>query len=311
MSTYSQILKRDDQGRRQLWYIAGPEKALVQDALELAKAHVSSGVDDVYQTVFIGGEVSAHEIRQRLLETGHFGRSLVLLLDADKFKHWDKIGQVLKQLPRTDFFIAVSNEDYPDERQPHIALFRGSSKVRYVVCKPFTVDESIEWLRNRLHIGKDASRYLITRSRGDTEWLLNAVRKLETIKGYISLEVAELMVKGVGTADFADSLLNYRKRDAILSLYKDIPIAGMIGTLAESVRKASQVGEGIRSIGYFSRALMRERTRMPDKVLNEYRPLSRLYDRSNTARCMQAILRSHEQLVHGERGAWLALIARW
>lgn len=310
MSSYSQILKAESQGRRQLWFIAGPEKALVQDAYELACDHARSDASDVAQTVFVGGTCSGAEVARRLRENGH-ERSLVVLLDAEKFNEWDVIEPLLRRIPRTDYFIAVSNEDAPDEGQRHIALFRGSQKVRYVLCKPFDADTTVEWIGTRLNIQHDAARFLAGRARGDMEWLLNVVRKLETLDDFVGLALVEKIITSAGTPAFRDSLLNYRKREAVQSLQFGVPNSREVGAIVEDVRKASLIREAMRTVGYFSLPRLRERTKLTNKTISEYRGLSQLYDRANSFRSMKAVSGLHERLVRQDRSAWLSLVAKW
>jgi hypothetical protein len=310
MASYAQILKNETQGRRQLWFIAGPEKALVQDALELAKSHATSGAESVYQTVFIAGEDTAETVARRLLERGH-ERSVVILLDADKFAEWSVLEPILRKLPKSDFFIAVSNEDKPDETRQHIAVFKTPPKGRYVLCKPFDVATAVEWVGTRLNIQKSAATYLIERSKGDTEWLLSTIRKLETLGGFVSLDFVEKTVVGSGCPDFRDSLLHYRKRDAVLSLWAQTPNPSTIGNVVEDVRKASIIKEATRAIGFFSINRIRERTRMQNKTIVKYRDVSLLYDRQNTLKSLRAVSHLHEGLVRGNKSSWLSLVSRW
>lgn len=310
MSSYSQILSSTAKGTRNLWFIAGPDKALVQDAFEHAKQHASEGAEAVTMTTFVGGTCKPIEVARRLQQHGH-ERSIVTMLDAEKFTGWEEVESLLRSLPKTDFFIAVSNEDSPDETQQHISLFRGTTKARYVLCKPFTTAQLTEWVTSKLTIQAGAAQHLVERANGDTEWLLNTVRKLQSVNTFLSLRFVESVVVGNGTPNIQDSLLHYRKRDAILALKDGAPEPSTVSSIIESVRKASQIREAMRTVGYFSKPRLRERTRLTEKTIMAYRPLSQLYDRANSFRSMKAISSLHGRLIQHDRSAWLSLVAKW
>lgn len=310
MSSYSQILSSTAQGTRNLWFIAGPDKALVQDAYEHAKQHAYADAEAVTLTTFVGGTCSPTEVARRLQQHGH-ERSVVVMLDAEKFTGWGEVENLLRRIPKTDYFIAVSNEDKPDEAQQHVALFRGNTKARYVLCKPFEQDEAVEWINSKLSMQAGTAQHLIERSKGDSEWLLNVVRKLQSLNTHLSLRFVEKVVTGSGTPDLRDSLLHYRKRDALRALKDTAPEPSTVSGIVEDVRKASQIREAMRTVGHYSKPRLRERTKLNDKTIMAYRPLSQLYDRANSFRSMRAISSLHSRLVRQDRSAWLSLVAKW
>jgi hypothetical protein len=180
-----------------------------------------------------------------------------------------------------------------------------------VLCKPFTEAEAVEWVNSKLTIQAGAAQHLVERSKGDTEWLLNTIRKLGSLSSFLSLTFVEKVVSGTGTPNVQDSLLHYRKRDAILALKDGAPEPATVSAIVESVRKASQIREAMRTIGYFSKPRLRERTRLTETTIMAFRPLSQLYDRANSFRSMKAISSLHDRLVQQDRSAWLSLVAKW
>lgn len=310
MSTYAQILQASSAGRRQLWYICGPEPALRQDALDLARTHAGSNVDTVATTILFGADVTAEDVLRRLSERVPEQRSVVVLLDAEKFKGWDSLLEILPKLPASDFFIAVSNESTADTTLPHIRMFMGKAKVRLVTCKPFDDKQMIDWIESRLHIKREATRYLIEKAQGDHEWVLNAIRKLSVLEGEINLNVCEALCSTPGNPSFVTSLLYYRKRSAILSLRHVEPNGGTVSLLSDSVMKALLLQDSIRSVGMFARELS-ERTHLTAAELARLKPIMKLYDTANGSRCLGAMRRLHPELASGNRYAWQALISRW
>ena len=311
MATYLQILKAKTQGRRRLWYICGSKQALVQDAYELAKAHVHSGVADLSTKIFFGGDVDPSDLRTALAEDFWEERHLVILLDAEKFAGWDEVLPELKALSTTSFFIAVSNESDPDTTLPHLRLFIGNQKSRFVICNSLT-DEGIRlWITSRLNISMSAVHYLVERCKGDFEWLLNQLRKLEAMQtSEISLNLVEALCWGHGHAPICKSLLNFRKKDAILSVRWEQPEIQEVHTLTRAVRKASLLNAVVPELGHYSRPLT-DRTGLSVADLTKYKDISGYYDSITTARCLTALNASYDGLSRGETASWYSLISRW
>lgn len=307
---YGQILKQGSQGRRQLWYIAGREEALVQDAFELAKDHVYSGATSIAKTIYMGGEVSPEQLISRLTQRILEERSVVILLNAEAFKGWDIIEPTLRSLQKSHFFIAVSNESDINKEETHIRIFMNSTKVRLVECHKFSDDEALAWISGRLKIRPEACSYLLYQSRGDYEWLLNNIRKLQMMDGVITLSLVEKLFRDTGTPNLSDSLLKYRKRDAILSVRNDGIDSADLTILYDSVRKAALLREAINTSGYFTRHLV-ERTKLSATEVPILRPLAKKYDPVTVARLFSIILKMYPQLRAKDKWSWESLIFRW
>lgn len=307
---YAQIFKQHDQGRRQLWYIAGPEKALVQDALELAKDHARSGVSTTAVSVFVSSQTTGAEVRAKLLEQVPEDRSVTVLLDAEDFDGWASIIEILPKLPRKNFFIVVSNEDKVDKGKQYVRAFMGSPKTRLVECGRLSDEEKLAWINSRLMIENDAAKFLIKHSNGDMEWLLNAVRMLQTWNATVTIDVAERLFKRPGTPNLAEALLKSRKRDAILSLSKGGIQVDSLPQLYATVRKLSLIYEAIGTTGKFTWHLT-ERTKLPNSEVLKLRPSAKRYDFISVYRCLSTMHRLYPHLRAGERWAWYILIFRW
>jgi hypothetical protein len=312
MSTFGQVVKSGTKGRRQLWLICGSEKAFVQDAYEMATAHVCSGVESVSKTVFLGGETTGPQLRSRLLESVERERSFVVLFDAEKFTGWNHITDILSTLPKSDFFVAVSNSNKIDDDAPYLALFKNSPKVRYVVCNPITSDVAVQWIQSRLEISSEAARYLVSHSKGDSEWLLNTMRKLETFnlsEKRITLGTVEMLCKSTGVPDFSKSLLYYRKQDAIMSICNKNASKDTMLSIVDTVRKAALLHEIIKAVGFGTRKIL-ERAKFSLKDYEYLKPLAKIYDKGNTLSVISTTLASYETL-DDKRWRWLSLVARW
>lgn len=307
---YSKILKQDDQGRRQLWYIFGKEQALVQDALELAKDHVRSGSTSIARSIYLGEDVVVSELCLRLSQDTSEERSMVVLLNADAFKEWDILIPVLQRLEKSHFFIAVSNKGTVNSEEPYIRLFMGSSKVRLVECNKFSNEDLMEWMTTRLYIRQEACLYLIKRSRGDYEWLLNTIRKLQYMEGVVTLSLVEKLFKDTGIPNLADSLLKYRKRDAIIAVRNNGFDQTDTHKLYRAVRKAALLREALNTVGYLTRNLI-ERTKLTQNEIALYRPLTKKYDPKTVTRLFILMLKLYPKLEAQDKWSWETFIFKW
>lgn len=307
---YAQVFKQQDQGRRQLWFIAGPDKAMVQDALELAKDHARSGVATTAMSVCVGSDTNGRSLRERLLEQVPEDRSIVILLDADEFDGWNQVVDILGTLPKKTFFIAVSNADKVDKGQQYIRSFMGSPKTRLVECGRLDDKEKLAWINSRIVIDNDAAKFLIRYANGDSEWLLNTVRMLQTWTGVVTIDVVERLFKRPGTPNVAESLLKSRKRDAILSVSKGGIDPNALPLIYTTVRKLSLIYEAIGTTGKFTWHLT-ERTKLPNSEVLKLRPSAKRYDFISVYRALSTMHELYPYLRAGERWAWYILIFRW
>lgn len=309
MATYQQILKSTAQGRRQLWYVCGSEPALVQDAYELAQAHVSGAGVTVEKRVFFGEDTSAHELEQEMARRLDADRQLIVLLNADKFKGWEDLLPFLKEADDRRFFVAVAEAEACEEVRK---TFLNSSRSRYVVCSPFTPEDQLFWVTTCLNIAKEAARHLVSQARGDHDWLLNQIRRLSlaNVKGVISLHVVRSLCPSMGTPDFATSLMNRYKYGALDAVSATIPTADDLDALVVRLGKFSAISD-TASRSSFSNRLLVEQTGLTQKEISVFHKRAVYYDRRVSAKCYEAVVDLHEGLTRGSRQSYFALITRW
>ena len=311
MATYAQVLRSKAQGRRQRWYVCGTVPALVQDAYELAQAHVYSVNVSIVKTVFLGSECKLADLEHELFRDYEEDRMLVVLHEADKFKEWSELAEMLQEADSSRFFIAVAHTGPPDTKDSWARVFVNSQRARFVVCNPMTPEDRSTWVQSRLKITQEAENYLIQRSHGDYDWLLNQIRRLEYLNtGGINLKLVKILCPTQGNPDFVDALVNNRDLGALTAIRR-----GLIGpsTLDDVVRQLQQlvlINEQKKHVGVSQRLLI-ERTGLTPKEISVYRAAAVYYDGQATSRCFTALTKLHEGLRRGSRTAYTALATRW
>lgn len=313
MATYAQILKSTAQGRRQRWFIAGTVPALVQDAYELALAHVYSVNVPVTKTVLLGAEASLREIEYELTRDHEGERLVVVLHEAEKFQEWDELVEILQEQDVTRFFIAVSHAEPPETKDTWAKAFVGSQKARFVVCNEMTPTDKSTWVQSRLNITQEAEDYLIQRSWGDYEWLLNQIRKLEFIEvDTVGLKLVQIICSSHGTPNFVDQLGRGEsgKIPALVSLHRGGVSSNTLNDLTRHLTNLIHLHDESRSVGPSPR-LLTERTGLSPKQVSVYKSSAVYYDLQAAARCFTTLSRLYEGLRRCNRTAYLALVTRW
>ncbi|MCW4026124.1 MAG: hypothetical protein NWE76_01405 [Candidatus Bathyarchaeota archaeon] len=272
--------------------------------------HVESGDVTVGKTIFLGEDCTPTDLIYRLSEPVLEDRSLVILFNAEKFSGWDEVEETLKNLPPYHFFVAVSNEDAVDKQDSRIRIFMNSQKAKLVECNEMSDEDLLDWLNTRLHINTDAAVLLIKKSHGDSEWLLNAVRKLQYFTGPIKFALVDKAIQLEGTPSFSESLLFYKKKEALRSIssggLQDVSLPDIIN----DVTGAFLLHESMRAVGFNIRILV-ERTKLSGTRIKELRAIARFYEKINSFRCLEMLLRYRKELSHKNKWAWQIAVSRW
>ncbi len=314
MATYAQVLKSETGGRRQWWYISGGVPALVQDAYELALAHVYSINVEIEKRVFLASEVTLEELEYELTRDMFAARQVVVLHEAEKFPRWDELSKLLRSTGSDRFFIAVSYAEPPDTKQPWTRLFVGSQKARFVVCDEMGPMEKSTWVQSRVNLTREAEDLLIQRAWGDYGWLLNQMRKLEYVGvDTITRKHVESLCPPTGAPDFVASLARggRHKRAALVSLQRGGVDEGTLSGLSHMLTMLVRLDvEKKKRTGFSTRQLV-DRTGLTQKQISVYRADASYYDLQVATRCFSSLVRLYEGLRRGDRLSYLALITRW
>lgn len=308
MADYKNFIKKEDIGRIQRWLITGPDSILAQDALEIAYEHVYSLDFNVSRHVVFGNEVDRDFLHSILMNIDLMvDRVLVVMFDADKYKYWDELAPILRDLPPNRFFIATAGPQPTSEEVIH--CFDKSKKAAYIKCKPLKREDLMSLLHSRLNIDSAGARLLIERSRDDLEWLFNLLKKLEYFPGFITVDTLERAVKTSGTPNASLSLLTNNKRDFLISKEKGGLSSLSINGIIDVISKAYLLNESMRTSKGHIRVIS-EKTSLKRGEIERLRPLIRFYDRTNTLRKLKCISTFKSSIITNKWAA-LALISRW
>jgi len=308
MLTYTQLLKGKGSVRKQLWLICGDEPALIQDAIELAKDHVYSGVSTVCLGVFFGTDKSQTALLD-FLDMPHFEeRKLAIVHDSE---HLDEaLLENLKSIEGSTFVVLVHN-GVPDSDDPKVKLLTNNKIGRSVKCNAMTPENVKMWVRSRLNISDTALNTLTSKFHGDYEWLLNKIRVLEQLNlSEISPFAVEKVCFDIGIQRFEKSLIEFDKEQCFLYI-KDRELNAV--NLKEISNDTYNLSVLQTVVGQHSQQLrpLADKTGLTRKELEYYMDKISYYDLPESQRCFNALTSLHRGLVANDRSAFLSLVCRW
>lgn len=249
MSTFSQWRKSLEKNPdpRQITWLCGNERILVDDVVEHIKARLSP--EPWNYKPMVAGEDS-----ERLIWTeadqypmGATPR-LLIIRNAEKLKDWEKFESWIKARthnPNT-YLILVSNEERiprteltPEERRrggkaevlPHIAAI--GTKGHVIECRPYTnatAKHAIVWVQNKVRMREGIAAHLLNRANGDLRIVRDVCTKLAVFPDEITLSTINGMMMERPRDNFSDALLALDKRTALLAL-RDLQTADYSMTL--------------------------------------------------------------------------------
>lgn len=305
MIKYRQLLKSKSKARKNLWYICGDNPALIEDALSIARDHVSTGVSSVCLGVFYGGYDSPQDI-QDFIDRPYFEeRKLVLIYDPGK------ISDLHKQIVLSDtsvFYILVSfTYDVPDA----FSELLKTNKSRSVNCS-LSDDEDLKLLaESRLNITESALNKLVQQSNGDAEWLLNKVRVLEFFDvPEVTTKLIEVVCQDTGVASFEKSIIEFDKRRCFQYInsmgVSEISVGRIVSDLHNLALLNSVSAE-------FSKQMrpITDKTGLSKKQVDYYAKDISFYDATTSKRCFSLVMKLYEHLRSNDRLAYITLVSGW
>lgn len=310
MLSYPQLLKSKTAVRKQLWLICGEESAIIQDAIELAKDHVHSGVSSVCLGVFFGASGSHDELID-FLSMPHFEeRKLAIVHGAEKLNLNESMLEALKDIDSSTFVVFVYN-GIPDEDNSIVKLLTNNKIGRAVKCNAMKPDDVKMWVRTRLQISDTALNNLLSKFYNDYEWLLNKVRVLEQLNlAEITPKVVEKVCFDIGIQRFEDSLIEFDKGQCFLYI-RDMEVNAV--NLHKIINDAHNLSLLQSVIGQYSQQLrpLADKTGLTRQQLDKYMDKVSFYDLPEAQRCFGALTALYKKLIQGDRTAYLALVCRW
>jgi DNA polymerase III delta subunit len=245
---------------------------------------------------------------------------LTIVRNAEKIRSWDSLSEWLansRSNPK-NFIVFISNEtDAPSiyskgkriSYQDHIELIR--TKGKFIKCSQPNDEDLVKWAAS-YGLTEKASTYLVERTSGDTETMLNVLRKVHIWDGSPSPKALSLLCDELALDSFADYLILRDKANAFLAL------------------KGMSVDEQLRAIGWLDRRLDSlmdigrcVRRRMYDAdisantgikvfLVKRMRPIVKDYDDRKIKYCRQLLAMADGAMRNGVKsGPMEVLISLW
>lgn len=310
MLAYSQLLKTKGAVRKQFWYICGPERALVQDALELAKDYAHSGVPEVCLGTFFAPEADLNKVIE-FLEAPYFEeRKLVIIHSADKITYWPELINAVQNLDPSTFMIFVGGP-VPAADDPCMPLFVNNRLGRAVKCSAMKPEAVKTWVESRLCIPTPALNILLANFYGDYEWLLNKIRLLEYLNvDEITTDLIDFICRDTGVQDFEESLIEFDKRQCFLYIKHKGTEDINLNKITEDALNLSLLQT---VVGQYSKQLrpVVDKTGFSMKKIEGYMDKISNYDLTSSTRAFKTITKLYPQLSRGDRSAFLSLVCGW
>jgi hypothetical protein len=310
MFTYAQLLKSKGAVRKQLWLICGKEAALIQDAIELAKDHVYSGVSTVCLGIFFGQSKSQDELLD-FLSMPHFEeRKLAIIHESEHLEINDRLLQSIDNIDSSTFIVFIHN-GIPNEDDLKVKLLTNNKVGRAVRCNALKPDDVKMWVNSRLNISSTALNSLLSKFYGDYEWLLNKIRILERLNmEEISPLVVERVCFDIGIQDFGKSLIEFDKEQCFLYI-RDRELNDI--NLSEIINDVHNLSLLQSVIGQYSQQLrpLSDKTGLTRQQLDKYMDKVSYYDLPASQKCLGAITTLYKGLAANDRASYLSLVCRW
>jgi len=310
MLTYGQLLKSKGVVRKQLWLICGNESGLIQDAIELAKDHVYSGVSTVCLGVFFGASKTQEDLLD-FLSMPHFEeRKLAIIHESEHLEIDDILLQSIENIDNSTFIVFIHN-GIPSEDDTIVKLLTNNKIGRAVRCNAMKADDVKMWVNSRLNISGTALNSLLSKFFDDYEWLLNKIKILERLNiAEISPSVVEMVCFDTGIQDFGKSLIEFDKEQCFLYI-KDREINDI--NLNEIIKDVHNLSLLQTVIGQYSQQLrpLSDKTGLTRQQLDKYMDKVSYYDLPESQRCLGAITTLYKGLAANDRTAYLSLVCRW
>jgi hypothetical protein len=306
MIKYRQLLKGSGKTRKNLWYICGDEPALISDAIEVAKDHVYGGVSSSCVGIF-NGSAGIDSVLDFINRPYYEERKIILVHDAYKLK---SLESYIDLRDASTFYILVDHGTNMAS-EGFLDLLLNNSKVRAVDCSNPKLDDLKLLVVSRLNISDNALNSLLSRSNGDSEWLMNKVRILEQMAvEQITRKIVDLTCTDEGIAPFEDSLIQFDKRQCFLYIKS-------MGTENIDVNRIIDDAHNLSLLNVVAAEHSRQirpitdKTGLTKKQVDQYINKVSYYDSATSKRCFNSLMRQYDKLRRGDRLAYISLVCGW
>jgi len=306
MIKYRQLLKGSGKTRKNLWYICGDSPAAISDAIDIAKSHVSGGVSSSCMGVFSG--LSDLPLIEDFINRPYYEeRKVAIVHDASKIPN---IHSYLDLRDPSTFYILVDHGVGLINDGLH-KLLVNNSKARAIDCSAPTKEDLLLLVSSRLNITDSASRSLVAKSGGDSEWLLNKIRILEYVEvDEISQKIVELSCTDEGTPPFEESLIQFDKRQCFLYIKSMGTENIRLGRIIDDAHNLSLLNIVAAEYARQIRPIT-DKTGLTKKQVDQYINQVPYYDGATAKHCFNSLMRLYDRLRAGDKLAYLALVCGW
>jgi len=310
MMSYGQLIKIKGTTRKRFWYICGSDSALIQDAIEIAKAHVYSGVTSVFLEVFFGSDETEKDLLE-FFETPCFDeRKLAIVYECEKIPDWEQIIEELESTSSSTFAMFVTSKA-PEANHSCNKLFTNNRFGRAVKCTSLKSDAVKQWVHSRISISDTALNNLLSKYNNDNEWLLNKVRILEYLDvPEITSKIIDRITTDMGIDNFEDSIIKFDKQQCFLYI-KDRGTSRI--DLSRIISETHNLALLQTIVGQYSKQKrpLEDITGLTRTQIDSYMDKLSYYDLTTSSRCFKAITQLYPKLMQNDESAFLALVCRW
>jgi DNA polymerase III delta subunit len=229
---------------------------------------------------------------------------LIVIRNADTITRWEALTQWMdrtRQLPGV--YLLFVADDLP--ARDLIKAPRGS----LVKCTMPGEADALAWVRRRAELDETTARYLLERVGGDLDAAAGVCAKLALFDGRAGTATVNALAAEQPGADFADTLLQQNRRQALLSASRlGEPEYGKVIALLDS---RLDLLAGLHRAQIAGRT-WREITGVNPYLVRRYLPLARHYDPTRCAYRRRVLAVVDDAVRSGARiGVWEALVALW
>jgi len=299
-------------------YCCGDQSALVElvveDVKNLLQVPVTDFIDiDAKQDSSVWDRASQYPLDPS-------SNRLIVVRNAEAIDNWYELDPWLAQTRnnKTNYILFVSyNTDAPSVYAKgkrvgyteHIEIIRAKGK--FVKCSQPNDEDLVKWGRS-YGLTEQASKYLVERTSGDTNMMLDVLRKVHIWNGSPSVKALDLLCEEQALDSFADYLMLRDKRTAYIALstmsHEDK--AKIISHLDYRLDTMMEISRCVRKRMYATD--IAATTGIKIFLVKRFLPVTKEYTDAKIKYCRQVLAMIDSSLNNGVKvGLWETLITLW
>lgn len=315
MATFAQFRELLEQGEvKRAYYLYGPERMLVEEAVDLLRRKLSS--KDFDAITLSASSTSDKEIwaQANQYPLTQDGRRMVLVRDAEAIKSWAPFFPWIdsRLIPNvTVIFVSSERDVDTSESTPHMFKFVKAGAARIVKCSKQSSADQIKYLTRRFGMSETDAKQLLERVGEDLAVAANVASQAKLL-GRLDGQTLKALARRTPAEDFIASLMALKKDLAIEATRRigSERVRGILLTLDTSLSEARTIRKAMR---FTDSAL--EVYRSTGVQVHRVKELERVapnYDDARTRRCVRALALVDAAVNSGETAGVLeTLVALW